>query len=149
MPLPKPWFASIEGLSVLHEKWSDLEVDPYRDSIDETEQLGHDLILLARWRRHEERVHAQKRAPAGDAAGVRARQGSTPEVTNSGPVRPVEPTYSARDLKCISSVESATRRKDCYQLPEGNSTLVLRYELRSIRGRSIWCLVSSDLGSAP
>ena len=148
MPLPAPWHPSVEGLAVIHRMWVDIEVAFYRDSIDETEQLGHDLIALAKWRRHEERVAAQKRAPAGDAAGARARQGSMSEVTNSGSVRPVEPTYSARDLKCISSVESATDRSDQYRVQDGDVTLVLRYKLKPIRGRDVWCLVSSQVWGA-
>jgi hypothetical protein len=50
---------------------------------------------LSRLRGQLGQVEAQKRAPAGDAACARARQGSTPEVTSEGGrVRPVEPTYT-------------------------------------------------------
>jgi hypothetical protein len=54
---------------------------------------------------------------------------------------------SSRDLKCISSILSATTRADRYHLPDGDVTLTLRYQLRTMNGRDVWCLVSSQIGS--
>jgi hypothetical protein len=63
------------------------------------EQLGHDILALAQWRRHEERVAAQKRGPAGDAAASRARQGSRSVVTPSGTAAPVELPFGGEEWR--------------------------------------------------
>jgi hypothetical protein len=95
-PIPDGWEVAANGA---HTHYSGVGWHPALDSIDEVEQLGHDILALARWRRHEERVAAQKRDPAGDAAASRARQGSRSVVTPSGTAAPAELPFGGEEWR--------------------------------------------------
>jgi len=96
-PIPDGWELAANGAHT--HRTGVVGLHPQLDSLDDVEQLGHDILALAQWRRHQERVAAQKRGPAGDAAASRARQGSRSVVTPSGTAAPVELPFGGEEWR--------------------------------------------------